>query len=489
VDTARNYENIIGSDKVKWHMTNLVDQVWPTKPTPSIKPIETLSEEFSGLSVAEKLENVRKELEASGADALVLSALDEIAWLFNIRGTGDIEYNPVVFSYAIVEKTSAHIFIDSAKISAEVMEKHFKASNIHALPYESFFGQLETLPKAGKKIWLDPATSNWAVFTTARSGALVEKRSPVVMAKARKNAVELAGMKRCHIRDGAALVEFFSWLEAQITAPGYNGELTEDGVTHKQIEFRRKQDRFRGLSFGTISGTGPNAAIIHYHAPHEGSAKILRNQIYLNDSGAQYLDGTTDVTRTWHFGTPSTRERECFTRVVQGVINLSMAVFPKGTNGYVLDVLARRALWEAGLDFNHGTGHGVGHYLNVHEWPPRISCQERAKDRAMQPLEPGFVTSNEPGYYENGAFGIRIENLMFVKEVKTANNFDGMQFYGFEQLTMCPIQKSLLEPSLMEKREIDWLNAYHKQVWDNVSPLVQQNDSALAWLQRATAPL
>lgn len=292
------------------------------------------------------------------------------------------------------------------------------------------------------------------------------------------------------IRDGAALAEFFSWLEAEVTNPSYSGELTEHGVTEKQLEFRKRQPGFKGLSFETISGAGVNAAIIHYHAHAKDKVPILRNQIYLNDSGAQYGDGTTDITRTWHFGTPSARERECFTRVLQGVISLSSAVFPAGTSGYVLDVLARRSLWSVGLDYGHGTGHGVGHYLNVHENPPRITCQERNKDKAQVPLAVGMVTSNEPGYYEAGAFGIRIENLMFVKEVQTANSSpDGIKFLGFEQLTMCPIQKALIDSALLERREVEWLNAYHKQVWERVSPLLSHNQQALTWLQRSTQPL
>lgn len=308
-------------------------------------------------------------------------------------------------------------------------------------------------------------------------------RSPVADMKSIKNSTEIEGFRQSHIRDGAALARYFAWLEEQLN----NGvELTESQGADQLEKYRSELDLFRGLSFSTISATGPNGAIIHYKPDPEDCAIIRKDQIYLCDSGGQYLDGTTDVTRTWHFGTPTAEERRCFTRVLQGHIAIDVAIFPNGTSGYIIDSFARRPLWEDGLDYRHGTGHGVGHFLNVHEGPHGIGVHIFYNSTA---LKPGMTVSNEPGFYADGRFGIRIENVVVVCEVKTPNNFGDKGFLGFERLTMSPMHKNLIDTSLLTASERTWVNAYHAEVWEKVSPLLKNDSRALSWLERECSAL
>jgi len=301
--------------------------------------------------------------------------------------------------------------------------------------------------------------------------------------KAIKNSTELEGFRQCHIRDGAALARYFSWLEEQLN----NGvKLNESQGSDQLAKFRSELDHFRGLSFQTISSTGPNGAIIHYAPDPDDCDIIKKDQIYLCDSGGQYLDGTTDVTRTWHFGTPTQEEKRAFTRVLQGHISIDTAIFPTGTTGYLIDSFARRALWQDGLDYRHGTGHGIGHYLNVHEGPHGIGTRIALN---ASPLKPGMTISNEPGYYADGRFGIRIESIVLVREVKTPNNFGDKGYLGFENITVCPIQTKLVDVTLMSEGEKVWLNKYHADTWEKVSPLLKNDVRALEWLKRECAPL
>lgn len=374
---------------------------------------------------------------------------------------------------------------------------------------------LSRLAEKGAKLWLDSSSVNAAIITAFKSSCDMKKKgkagekvgekeassndritgdpsvhngvisavynvSPVALAKSVKNDAEIEGMKNSHLRDAAALAEFWCWLEEEICK---SVPLTEVQIAEKLLEFRQKQDGFIETSFDTISGYGANGAIIHYRPTPESCSSVGSDNLFLLDSGAQYIDGTTDITRTVHFGEASPRQKECFTRVLQGHIALDQAVFPERTPGFVLDVLARSSLWKIGLDYRHGTGHGVGAALNVHEGPQSISYRYGN----LTALQKGMIVSNEPGYYEDNSFGIRIENLLLVKELNLANSFGGISYLGFEKLTFVPIQSKLIESSLMSPSEINWVNDYHEEVWEKVSPLLSGHSRD--WLWKNTRPL
>ncbi|XP_027107686.1 aminopeptidase P2-like isoform X1 [Coffea arabica] len=505
-DAAEELKEAISKRKhelVYLYDCNLVDEVWKaSRPKAPNKPIRLHDLKYAGLDVSSKLSSLRSELAGAGASAIVISMLDEVAWLLNLRGK-DIPHSPVMYAYLIVEIDGAKLFTDNSKVTSEVME-YLKNAGIDLCPYESILSEIESLAERGAGLWLDTSSINAAIVNTYRSACdkyfsgrgyqneiersngessgryAVYRSSPVSLAKAVKNDAELEGMRNCHLRDGAALAQFWSWLEEEILK---DVVLTEVQVADKLLEFRSMQDGFLDTSFDTISGSGANGAIIHYK-PEPGTCSIVHaDKLFLLDSGAQYHDGTTDVTRTVHFGEPSSRQRECFTRVLQGHIALDQAVFPENTPGFVLDAFARSALWKIGLDYRHGTGHGVGAALNVHEGPQSISF----RFGNMTPLLKGMVVSNEPGYYEDHSFGIRIENLLFVKELDTPNNYGGHAYLGFEKLTFVPIQTKLIEVSLLSDAEINWVNDYHKQVWEKVSTLL--DGSARQWLWNNTRPL
>ncbi|KAL4870358.1 hypothetical protein BDV12DRAFT_184542 [Aspergillus spectabilis] len=445
---------------------NLVDNIWGNdRPAPPREKVKVHPEKYAGKSFQEKISDLRKELESKKAAGFVVSMLDEIAWILNLRGS-DIPYNPVFFSYCIVTPTKVELYIEGEKLTPEV--KAHLGGDVIIKPYDSIFADAKALCEAKKQ---DPEASSKFLISNRASWALnlslggeehvEETRSPIGDAKAVKNDIELAGMRACHIRDGAALVEYFAWLENELV----NKKTTLDEVdaADKLEQLRSKHDLFAGLSFDTISSTGPNGAVIHYK-PEKGSCSIIDpNAIYLCDSGGQYFDGTTDVTRTFHFGQPSELEKKAFTLVLKGVIGLDAAVFPKGTSGFALDVLARQHLWKEGLDFLHGTGHGIGSYLNVHEGPVGIGTRVQYTE---VPLAVGNVISDEPGFYEDGKFGIRIENVIMVREVQTTHKFGERPWLGFEHVTMCPIGLNLIEPSLLSDSEVKWVNDYHAEVWE-----------------------
>ncbi|TFK49276.1 Creatinase/aminopeptidase [Heliocybe sulcata] len=461
---------------------NPVDQVWgndrPKRPASKVFPLKL---KYSGQSHHDKIKQVRQELAKKKAQAIVVSMLDEVAWLFNLRGS-DIDYNPVFFAYAIVTVDKALLFVNPDQVDADV--RQHLGSQIELRPYDSFFSYLKTESGASKEapILLGDKTS-FAIQEAIGRDSVQIGRSPVADLKSIKNPVEIEGFRQSHIRDGAALARYFAWLEGQL-----NGgvELNESQAADKLEEYRSQLDLYQGLSFTTISSTGPNGAIIHYSPDPSDCAIIKADQIYLCDSGGQYLDGTTDVTRTWHFGTPTAEEKRAFTRVLQGHIAIDTAVFPNGTSGYIIDSWARRALWQDGLDYRHGTGHGVGHFLNVHEGPHGIGVRIAYNNTA---LKSGMTVSNEPGYYADGRFGIRIENVVVVQDAQTPNNFGDKGYLRFEHVTMCPIQKKLVDLDVLTPYEREWLNKYHKETWEKVSPLIQDDKRALEWLERECSPL
>lgn len=459
---------------------NLVDLVWAEgQPARPAHPIFRLGDEYAGESVGSKLANIRDKLIKTGSPGTVVSNLDEVAWLFNLRGS-DIPYNPVFFAYAIVTKHDCTLFCQPASLTPAVRD-YLHANDVVVLEYSQVWGALESWrallnnerkeAEAKKKAdaeaaaaaepneqspapvavpktptpepKLDPKENivktdkviignkaSWAVANALGEDNIDVRSSMIEAAKAKKNATEIEGFRRSHIRDGAALCRYFAWLEEVLG----KGEQWNEFDAATQLEnFRAQGKLFKGLSFDTISSTGANAAVIHYSPAEQGSAIIDKDQIYLCDSGAQYMDGTTDVTRTLHFGTPTAEEKRAFTRVLQGHIALDTLVFPSGTTGFVIDAIARSPLWADGLDYRHGTGHGVGHFLNVHEGPQGVGPRPTYNKVG---LVEGMVISNEPGYYADGKFGIRIESVVVVRNAQTLNNFGDKGYLEFENFTM-----------------------------------------------------
>ncbi|OTB08479.1 hypothetical protein M426DRAFT_317103 [Hypoxylon sp. CI-4A] len=472
---------------------NLVDIVWgDSRPPLPNEPIIVLDEKFAGKDAKTKLIELRKELDKKKSLGFVVSMLDEIAWLFNLRGN-DIPYNPVFFSYAIVTASEATLYVESSKLSAEC-QSYLQENGVSIKPYKDIFVDASALRQSAQAEKTDESSdgrkflisnkASWALKRALGGDSMVEEiRSPIGDAKAVKNETELEGMRACHIRDGAALIEFFAWLEDQLIAK--KATIDEVEAADKLESLRAKQKDFVGLSFPAISSTGPNAAVIHYK-PERGSCSVVDpNAVYLCDSGAQYLDGTTDTTRTLHFGKPTEAEIEAYTLVLKGNIALDRAVFPKGTTGFALDGLARQYLWQYGLDYRHGTGHGVGSYLNVHEGPIGIGTRVQYSEVS---LSPGNVISDEPGYYEDGAFGIRIENIIMVKEAKTKYKFGDKPYLGFEHVTMVPYCRKLIDSSRLSPEEKTWLNDYNADIWNKTKGYFEKDEVTTAWLKREIQP-
>jgi len=457
---------------VKFIDANLIDAIWEDRPALSDSQVSVLPVRFAGEAVASKLRRVRKAMKEHSADAYVLTTLDSIAWLFNIRGR-DVDFNPVAVSYAMVTKDGATLFVDPTKVGPKVSKTLGKSLDVR--PYDEISAALAQLGKQQARVWLDPVECNRWVADCADGAVIIEKASPVSGMKARKNDVELAGMRASHVRDGAAVSKFLCWLDSAVP----KGGVTEISAADKLEEFRRQGEHFQGLSFRTISGYADHGAIIHYTVTKDTDVPLKSKGIYLVDSGGQYLDGTTDITRTVLLGKKATREqKDRFTRVLKGHIALARTVFPEGVKGIRLDTLARMPLWEVGLDYGHGTGHGVGAYLNVHEGPQAINPV-----RAGAPLESGNILSNEPGYYQAGDYGIRIENLVAVG-IAQHLPMNGHKFLAFETLTLCPIDLRLVESKLLTDIERRWLNSYHKQVNKTLSPLLAAAERR--WLKSAT---
>ncbi|HVO14464.1 MAG TPA: aminopeptidase P family protein [Alphaproteobacteria bacterium] len=451
---------------------NAVDAAWTDRPAPPKAPVVPHDLAFAGRDSASKRAEIAQALAADKIGAVVLTLPESIAWLLNVRG-GDVAHSPLPLSFAILDADArVDLFLDPAKISPGLKE-HLGAEVAVYAPAR-FGPALDALGRAKARVQADPATAaDWVFQRLAASGAeIVRATDPCLLPKACKNEVELNGTRAAHRRDGAALTRFLAWLAR--TAP--SGKITEIAAAERLEAFRRESNLFRDLSFDTISGAGPNGAIVHYRVTEASNRRIEPGMLYLVDSGAQYPDGTTDVTRTVAVGTPPAEAREHFTRVLKGHIALASVRFPKGTTGPQLDTLARRPLWEAGLDYDHGTGHGVGSYLGVHEGPQSIS-----KRQNTVALRPGMIVSNEPGYYRTGAYGIRIENLVVVLPA------DSTDMLGFETLTLAPIDRALVEPKLMTADEIGWLDLYHARVREALTPLV--DGETAAWLADATRPV
>ncbi|CAG9464398.1 unnamed protein product [Pedinophyceae sp. YPF-701] len=485
---------------------NLVDKVWGSdQPKLPETPLRVHSPEWAGETAAEKVARMQTAAKAAGASALLVTALDEVAWLFNLRGS-DVDFNPVFVSYAIVSEDGAALYVNEKKITPEVAA-YLKDAGVSVKPYEAVLTDLTQLGKAGVKVMADPTKASLALEAAVLEGvaarepaakkarangggvqaaappgqAFVEGDSPVAAAKALKNPVEVQGMREAHLRDGAALAQFFAWLEAEVAS---GREVSEVEISDVLKGFRAKQPGFFEPSFPTIAGEGPNGAIIHYR-PVEGpnNRKVGKNSMLLLDSGGQYDCGTTDITRTTHFGEPTPFQRQAYTAVLKGHIALDLARFPENVPGLALDAFARSALWQLGLNYRHGTGHGVGAALNVHEGPQSIS----PRWFNTTGLKETMIVSNEPGFYEDGGFGVRIENLALIKNAETEHNFGGDKYLGFEYLTMCPISTKLMDLKLLTKAEVDWVNNYHKAVREAISPRVE--GAAKEWLIKNTEPI
>lgn len=459
--------------------TNPVDAVWPDRPVPSNARLVVQPDRFTGRSSAEKRQEIADWLAAKKADAAILSALDSIAWTFNVRGA-DVERTPVALAYALVNADgTADLFVAPEKVGDEVAQHLGNAVRLH--PRDAFAGHLASLKD--KRVVADPERAVSAIFATlnAAGATVLELRDPAVLPKAIKNEAEIAGQDAAQSRDGAALTRFLHWLSVE--AP--KGTVDELGAAAKLQEFREATGALRDLSFDTISGAGPNGAVVHYRVTPETNRTLELNSLYLVDSGGQYQDGTTDVTRTVAVGTPSNEMCDRYTRVLKGHIALARAIFPVGTRGSQLDTLARQFLWEVGLDYAHGTGHGVGSFLAVHEGPQRISPASSGFAGGDEPLAPGMIVSNEPGYYKTGEYGIRIENLVLV-EPREAPGAE-KKLLGFRTLTFAPLDRRLIDLDLLTPEERAWVDGYHAQVAALIGP--QLDGEAAEWLRAETAPL
>jgi Xaa-Pro aminopeptidase len=429
---------------------------------------------LAGKSSTDKRNEIASQLREAGKGSVVLTQPDAIAWLLNTRGT-DLGQTPVALAFATLDDTGhASLFIDPAKVDNRLRE-HL-GNDVTIQPPDQFGPAIDALKgpvlvdKSTAPVWLDTRLKTAGAQVTY--GA-----DPILLAKAIKNVTEIAGTTRAHIRDGVAVCEFLAWLSAQGAAPN----LTEIDVVQKLETFRAAAVELKNISFDTICGTGPNGAIMHYRVTEDTNAKIEPNNLLLVDSGAQYLDGTTDITRTLAIGSPPREAINAFTLVLRGMINVSMARFPKGLAGRDIDPLARTPLWQAGLDFDHGTGHGVGVYLSVHEGPQRIARTSNV------PLQPGMILSNEPGYYKPGHFGIRIENLVVVETASPLQGADDREMLQFKTLTCSPIDRALIDVNLMTRQELNWLNAYHAEVLDKLGK--HCSEKTQVWLKQACRPL
>ncbi len=453
--------------------SNPLDAVWANRPAAPLTPVVPHPDSFAGRSAAEKRSAVAAELTARKEDAVFLSAPDSIGWLLNIRGN-DVDFTPLPLSFAILHKdASVDLFVDGRKVPADT--KAHLGGSVRLHEPSALEGALKAL--TGKRVRLDPASApSWALDRLTEGKAQISRGAdPCLLPRACKNEIELGGARAAHLRDGVALSKFLAWLSAE--AP--KGTVTELSATDKLEECRRGGNLYQGPSFATIAGAGPNGAIVHYRSSPATNRPLEKGQIFLIDSGGQYLDGTTDVTRTVAVGDAGSEEKQRFTLVLKGHIALARARFPAGTSGSQLDSLARRPLWDHGLDYDHGTGHGVGSYLSVHEGPQRI-----AKNNNSQALLPGMMLSDEPGYYKTGAYGIRIENLIVVREEEGASE---RPLRGFEVLTLAPIDLNLVDRDLLTEDETEWLNDYHTRVRESLTPLV--DPATAGWLKEATRPI
>ncbi|MCL4304325.1 aminopeptidase P family N-terminal domain-containing protein [bacterium] len=449
---------------------NIVDEVWQGRPEIPHRALAVHELAYAGESVSAKLLRVRKEMKLRGASSHIITELDAIAWLFNLRGT-DVDYNPVFVSYAIVKEDTAHLYVDLRKVTPKVRKHLGKFVRVHR--YDAFGEAVKKLSKSRGKVWVHSGTASQWIFSLVGKARLLTERSPITLLKACKTPHQIRGMQSAHVRDGVAMVKFLSWLDENM------GKIPMSELS-LEVELERARTAsklYRGPSFSPIIGYAGNGAVIHYRAVTETNRQVKPRGLMVIDSGGQYPDGTTDITRTVCCGSPTRKQKEHFTRVLKGHIAIATTAFPAGVRGPQLEVLAKRSLWQAGLDYIHGTGHGVGHYLCVHEGPASI-----APRFPNEPLQPGMVLSNEPGYYLAGEYGIRIENLVFVYEDPELPGF-----YRFGNLTLCPIDRRLIDTKLLTEQERAYLNSYHATVRRVLLPKVK--GKAATWLKKMTAAI
>lgn len=455
---------------------NLIDAVWHNRPPPPASIVQAFSEAIAGRPAADKLDEVAGIIKSEGGYAAIISLPDSIAWLLNIRGS-DVPHNPLALSYAVVHANGdMDWFIDPARVPSTVAAK--LGNRVRLVPPVDLDTSLDALARAASApLFVDRASVPvWFRQKLEGAGATVSHMpDPCIGLKAIKNASEQRAIRNAHERDGVAMVRFMAWLDRE----GVSGKLSELDIEQKLLDFRRADPAFRDTSFDTIAGWGPNGAIIHYRATPQSSRMIQPPGLLLLDSGAQYEDGTTDITRTIAVGSPTDEMKQRNTMVLKGHVALSALTFPQGTTGADIEIVARRALWDAGLDYAHGTGHGVGCYLSVHEPGAGIS------GRSNMALKPGMLISNEPGYYKEGAYGIRIENLILVREHGTMES--GKARYGFETVTLAPYDRRLIVPEMLDDQELAWLNDYHERVFKTLSPYLGADEKA--WLKTACTPL
>jgi Xaa-Pro aminopeptidase len=477
VDSVMSIRNAFTKKQMEL-VTNedLISPLWTDRPPIPLNPVLKHDIEFSGSSRRDKIEKVRIEMTRLGVTHHLITSLDDIAWFLNLRGT-DIQYNPLFVSYVFIDAQTTNLFINEAKINQELAEEML-IDGVTICAYDEIEETLSKLVK-GNKLLIAPGKVNQALFDAIPSGVtIVEGVNPTTLMKSIKNETEIGHLYQTMVYDGIALVKFFYWLEKNIG----KGKITEISAADKLQLLRSEQPVFMGLSFGTIAGYAAHGAIVHYDPTPETNVELKPDGIFLLDSGGQYLSGTTDVTRTVALGTPTEEEKRDFTLALKGTISLSDAVFPEGTKGYQLDALARIALWKNGINFGHGTGHGVGFFLNVHEGPQGIS--PNAVGPASTVIEKGMVTSVEPAMYREGKHGIRTENLVLCVPYKE-NEFG--TFLRFDTLTLCPIDRKLIEVNLLEKAELDWLNSYHASVYERLSPFLTNAEGK--WLKGKTAKI
>lgn len=453
------------------HVKSIADPMqllWSDRPAMPLAPAFVYDTKYAGKSFTEKLSAVRKKMKAAGAESLLLSALDEIAWLLNIRGS-DVHCNPVVVSYLLIERYEIHYFIQPQKVTAE-LASYFKANGISIHGYKEIEDYLSNTH--AESILVNPVKTNYAIYSAiCPTCRIINGTSPIALLKAVRNEQEIIGIHAAMQRDGIALVRFLKWLEEAVPA----GRETEISVDRKLHEFRAAQPLYMGESFDTIAGYKEHGAIVHYEATPETDVALKPEGFLLLDSGAQYLDGTTDITRTIALGNLTEEEKLDYTLILKGHIALAMAVFPEGTRGAQLDVLARMPIWQQHMNYLHGTGHGVGHFLNVHEGPQSIRMNENPI-----PLQPGMITSNEPGVYKAGSHGIRTENLVLT--VPAGKGMFG-NYLKFETITLCPICRKGIIKELLTAEEIKWLNKYHQTVYEKLAP--DLNNDEREWLKEA----
>ena len=475
VNTVSEAENLILElKKYRLSLITIEDPfiyLWQNRPSLPSEPIFILPETYSGRSCKEKLDLINNELQKSQANALLLSSLDEIAWTLNLRGK-DVHCNPVFVSYLLITPQANTLYIYPEKINQEVMA-YLEHQQIQTKPYTAIEQDLKDIQ--GMQFLLPPTTNFTLYQTIATQNDIIRQTSPVTFLKAIKNETEIAGFHKAMKRDGVAMVRFLKWLKETIRT----SQETEMSIDQKLYELRAEQDEFQGISFDTIAGYQEHGAIVHYEATPETSSQLKAEGLLLLDSGAQYLDGTTDITRTISLGPVTEEQKKDYTLVLKGFIALSTAEFPHGTCGTQLDILARQYMWKDGINYGHGTGHGVGHFLNVHEGPHQIRM-----NYVPAPLLPGMTITNEPGIYKAGKYGIRTENTMLV--VPSRETEFGV-FYKFEPLTLCPIDQEAILPEMLTTEEKAWLNQYHKNVYEALNPMLSEAEKQ--WLRNATLPL